>query len=269
MKIIISHDVDHISAWEHSKDLIIPKFIARALIEWCFGYISTSEVKGRLLSVINNKWNQIEELMEFDSSNSIPSTFFIGVMNGCYLAYRKDIASKWIEKIRLKGFDVGVHGIAYNSFNNMFEEYKTFKKISSLDTFGIRMHYLRTTDNTFQNLARIGYVFDSSEKAMKNPYKIETMWEFPLHIMDGYIICRNQRWQNRKFKDIQHITINYLENAQRKGILYFTVLFHDRYFSDTFKTWKEWYIWFVTYCKELGMDFISYRDAILELDNLM
>ena len=50
IKVIISHDVDHITAWEHSKDLIIPKFVARMFVEHGLGYISRCEVKSRLLS---------------------------------------------------------------------------------------------------------------------------------------------------------------------------------------------------------------------------
>ncbi len=32
MKIIISHDVDHITVLEHNRDLIIPKFIVRSFL---------------------------------------------------------------------------------------------------------------------------------------------------------------------------------------------------------------------------------------------
>jgi hypothetical protein len=44
MKIIISHDIDHITVFEHKKDLIIPKFIIRSFIELGLGYISFSEL---------------------------------------------------------------------------------------------------------------------------------------------------------------------------------------------------------------------------------
>lgn len=87
MKIIISHDVDHITVWEHRKDLIIPKFIMRSFIEFTLGYISTSEIRNRFKEFVKNKWQNIKELIEFDRENKIPSTFFIGVANGMGLNY--------------------------------------------------------------------------------------------------------------------------------------------------------------------------------------
>ena len=268
MKIIISHDVDHMTAWEHSKDLIIPKFVLRALIEWHLGYISSGQVKRRLLSLFTNKWDQIEDLMAFDRQNGIPSTFFVGVSNGCYLSYRKDIAGAWIGRIKAQGFDVGVHGIAYDAIGNMKEEHQAFQEISGLNTFGIRMHYLRASLNTLKYLSKTGYTFDSTEMSLKNPYKIGNMWEFPLHVMDGNIFsCNGARWQNRNLEEACQVMMECITAASRAGINYFTLLFHDRYFSDEFKTWRNWYVWFADYCKKSHMDFISFRDAIFEIEN--
>ena len=81
MKIIVSHDVDHIRAWEHKWDLIIPKFIVRNLIEYCSKYISGSEMKYRFRNLVTNKWQNLNELMEFDRRHDIPSTFFVAVDN--------------------------------------------------------------------------------------------------------------------------------------------------------------------------------------------
>lgn len=266
MKIIISHDVDHITAWEHSKDLIIPKFVVRTLIEWSLGYVNGNEMKNRLLSLINNKWNNIESLMKFDRQNGIPSTYFIGVNNGKCLHYRKDKAREWIGNIKSQGFDAGVHGIEFDDSKAMGKEHKEFERMSGLNAFGIRMHYLRRASNTIEVLSRIGYAFDSTEMALKNPYKVGDMWEFPLHVMDGHIFCDDARWQNRNLNEMRQVTMEHLKLAQEAGIRYFTLLFHDRYFSDEFKTFKAWYEWFVSICQESGMPFLSFRDAIAELE---
>jgi len=268
VKVIISHDVDHITAWEHSKDPIIPKFILRAIIEWSLNYITGHELKNRLLSFVSNKWNYIEHLMTFDKQYRIPSTFFIGVNCGKYLCYGKDRAKEWIGRIKNQGFDVGVHGIEYENSTAMTEEYAEFKQISGFNAFGIRMHYLRRTPNTLEFLNKIGYVFDSTEMEMKNPYKIGNMWEFPLHVMDGKICSDGARWQNRNLDEMRQLTMNYLKLAMETDISYFTLLFHDRYFSDEYKTLKAWYVWFVTYCRESGIDFLNYRDAIVELEKI-
>lgn len=57
-----------------------------------------------------------------------------------------------------------------------------------------------------------------------------------------------------------------VEKAEKGNINYLTILFHDRYFSNGFKSWKDWYIWCVNYFKNNAFDFISYRKAIQELE---
>ena len=267
MKIIISHDVDHITVWEHKKDLIVPKFIIRSSIELYLGKICIEEYFLRFKSLVTNKWQNLEKLMQFDKENVIPSTFFIGVSNGVGLRYSLQMAELWTKKIADKGFDVGVHGIAYNNFEKIKEEFEAFKRISSFEKFGIRMHYLRTDENTISFLEKVGYLFDSSIYELRNPFKIGNMWEFPLHIMDGHIFYINSRWQNQTLKQAKDRTKAIVEKAYKNGINYFTILFHDRYFSEEFKSWKEWYIWFITYLRDNRFQFIGYKDAMKELEN--
>ena len=75
-KIIISHDVDHLSSYEHFSDLIIPKFVVRALIEKAKGIISFEELILRYKDTIKGKWNFVCELSDFDKEHNIKSTFF-------------------------------------------------------------------------------------------------------------------------------------------------------------------------------------------------
>jgi len=264
MKIIISHDVDHITVWEHKKDLIIPKFVARSFIEFGLKYISSFELKERFKSLIENKWQNIDELMQFNKINKIPSTFFIGVANGLGLSYSIKKAKFWIKKILREGFDIGVHGISFNNLDNMKNEYEIFKNLSGLEKFGIRMHYLRNSENMLGFLDKAGYLFDSTLYELKNPFKVGNLWEFPLHIMDGYIFYKNSRWQNQTLEQVKDKTKKIIENAYKNGIKYLTILFHDRYFSNSFQSWKNWYIWTIDYLKNSGFEFTSYRDAIKE-----
>ncbi|MFN6946973.1 MAG: hypothetical protein ACK4ND_18665, partial [Cytophagaceae bacterium] len=265
-KVIISHDVDHITVWEHKKDLIIPKFIIRSFIEYITGNISKLELWGRLKSLVKNKWNNIEELMKFNKENNIPSTFFIAVSNGMGLNYSLRDASSWAKKILQEGFDVGVHGISYDVFSDIKKEHEIFVNLTALKKFGIRMHYLRNNDNTLKFLSNTGYLFDSSIFSISNPFKIGNLWEFPLHIMDGYIICKNARWQNQSLQKIKDSTKIIIDTVYNRKIKYLTILFHDRYFNDGFQTWKNWYLWLVEYLKLNKFNFISYREAINELE---
>lgn len=265
MKIIISHDVDHITVWEHKKDWIIPKFIVRSFIEFALGVIASSELKERLKSLVEDQWQNLEALMRFDRDNGVPSTFFVAVSNGRGLSYSTSQAEYWIKKILSQGFDVGVHGIDYKNYANIKKEYEIFSDVSGLEEFGIRMHYLASSNCTLKLLNKCGYFFDSTTYELSNPYRVGELWEFPLHIMDGHILCKGNRWQVRNLGQAQATTQRIMEEASNRGIKYFSILFHDRYFSESFKTWKSWYMWLIEHLKANQKEISSYRNAIEEL----
>ena len=191
MKIIISHDVDHITVWEHKKDIIIPKFLVRNMIELMSGAISGKEGCLRFADLFKNKWHNIEELIDFDRKEHIQSTFFIAVAKGLGLSYSLKDAEFWINRILNERFDVGLHGIAFDDYKKIKGEYKTFKEISKMNEFGIRMHYLRNSQNTLRYLSKANHVFDSTLFELQNPFRIDQLWEFPLHIMDSYFFHKN------------------------------------------------------------------------------
>lgn len=267
LKIIISHDIDHLTATEHLSDLIIPKFIIRSKIEWLTGKISFAEFIKRINNLLKNKWQNIDELMLFNSQNSIPASFFIGVANGKGLSYSTQLAEKWISKITNQGFECGVHGISYNNQQDVTNEYQAFHNISKLNNFGIRMHYLRMTDNTLSYLEHAGYSYDTSEYGFKDAYKINNFWIFPLHIMDGYEIEAGKKWQSRTLAQAKEATMKKIDNVVQKNFRYLTILFHDRYFDDSFSTWKNWYIWLIDWLKQNNFEFLNYSNAIIELEN--
>ncbi len=262
MKVIFSHDIDHISVKEHLTDTIIPKFIIRNNIELLIGKISFKEFSLRINNILKNKWNNILEIIDYNESHYIPGTFFIGVNNGVGLNYSLDLSEKWIRKIIKSGVDCGVHGIAYDNFDEVKKEYNTFKKLSGLDSFGIRMHYLRNDDKTFQNLANAGYLFDTTDYGIKKHYKINNMYEFPLHIMEGYELEAGKKWQSKTTQQAVKSAINKIKIAEANGIEYLTILFHDRYFDDSFLSWKNWYVEITNYCKAQGYEFVNYKQAI-------
>lgn len=266
MKIIISHDVDHITAWEHKRDLIIPKFLARNTMEWTGGMVSGKEFGLRLLSIFKNKWHNIDALINFNKQEMIPSTFFIAVNNGLGLSYSLKDASFWINKILQNNFDVGAHGIAFDSPDSIKVEFEKFKEISLLKNFGIRMHYLRSNNETLEYLENVGYTFDSTLYKLQNPFKIGRLWEFPLQLMDVYLFNRNNRWQNQSLDQVKNFTKIKIEEAYKNKIEYFSILFHSRNFNDAFKSYKDWYVWVIQYLKANKLEFINYRDAINELE---
>lgn len=268
MNIIISHDVDHLYPSDHIlRDLIFPKLWIRSLLEFAKGEIGFHEFYFRLISIFDKRLNRIPEIIEFDKHHKIPSVFFFGMDNILEMSYKKNIAIPWIKFVLENGFDAGVHGVEFENIVKMQSEFNDFKEISNLSSFGIRTHYVRYDNNTFKKMSEVGYLFDTSEFnknkiILRSPYKIGKIWEFPIHIMDGYVMKDNL--ETAKIR-----TIEILDKAIKKGLNYFTFLFHDYLFNDkTYPKQKAYYEWFVDYCKNNTFIFASYKEAIVELEEI-
>jgi len=263
MRIIISHDIDHLSVREHIfKDLIVPKYIIWSLLELVKTKISFKTFLLKIIGLFKkNAWNNLEELLEFDKLNGVRPTFFVAVNNGKGLSYPLQRARGAIELIKKYNFDVGVHGICFNDYGGIKKEYEDFKSISSLNDFGIRMHYLRLKPDTLGNLARAGYLFDTTilSNDLDQEYKINEMTEFPFHLMEGRLLGPRG---NLSLEQVRDTTIKLFEEAERGNKKYLAILFHQNYFGDQFPYHKNWYIWLINYCKEKGYQFVDYKGLL-------
>lgn len=267
MKAIVSHDIDHLTLTEHYlNDTIVPKFFIRTFIELTSGKISVTEFMHRFGDVFKNQWQHIEELHAFNIKNGVPTTYFIGVKRGLGLSYSQQQSEYWIKKMLQLGCRVGVHGIEFASIEKISEEYNLFKRLSLQQSFGTRMHYIRKNESTFTNMAKAGYVFDSSEMDYKAPYKINTMWEFPFQLMDSYVIEKPKQWQSRNFQQSCEESKRVIDKVVQLNLPYLGIDFHDRYFSASHKTWKEWYMWLIEYLRAQKIEFIDFNSAIKELE---
>lgn len=220
----------------------------------------------RLWRTAFGRWENIESLMAFDSSHQVPSTFFVGIQKGRQLAYTQEKAAFWIRRILSEGFDVGVHGIEFENTKDIGQEHGRFLEICGQNGFGVRMHCLARDEGTLNRLAEAEYSFDSSVMSLQAPYRIGRMWELPLQLMDGDIICGQRRWQSRNLCQAKVATLAILDQAIKKELPYFNVLFHDVYYSDGFRTWKKWYEWLVDFLMTGGYPFISFKEAVQELE---
>src|SRR4030042_1390411 len=129
MKIIVSHDVDHLTVREHCKDLIVPKYMTRSLLEWWNHSISFAEYCSRWKELYYGKWQNIHELVQFDRRNQIPTTFFVALHNGLGLSYPAASAIPWIHWMRENKCDVGLHGMAYRTPEDICRENEEVKYI--------------------------------------------------------------------------------------------------------------------------------------------
>lgn len=269
MKIIISHDVDHLYPIDHLlHDLIIPKLWVRSVIHLFQGRISYKTFFNRLGYPFARRYHRIEEVIAKDKEYHIPSAFFFGMERGLGMSYGKKKAERYIHYVRQQGFDAGVHGIAYKDAVKIQKEHNDFRQLSGSGRFGIRMHYVRMDENTINILAESEYLFDTTEfdksgRLFKPPYKIKEMWEFPLYIMDGYIMPPGDLEQGKIN------TLKAIKKAEAENLPYCTILFHDyQYNEQCYPDEKQWYDWLLDYLKENRYEFISYRDAIKELEEL-
>lgn len=265
MKVIVSHDVDHLFLQEHLWDGALIKYGARAVMEWMNGVLTSKEAVLRLGDLFHKQWHHVDELMDFDQENGIPSTFFFGVNRGLGLNYSLAKAKPIIERVMARGFEIGVHGIEYKDEVMIKEEFNRFQNATNLTEFGVRMHYLRMDSNTLAKLSDTGYVFDSSEFVRSEPFCIGNMWELPLHIMDTKEFYEGKAWQYEKIDKIISNTKRKIENLQEEGVSYLSILFHDRYFCSSHKNYKQWYEAIVEFIQSLGVMFIGHSKVIKEL----
>lgn len=264
MKIIVSHDVDHLKWSEHFfRDLYVPKLWARSFKLLLTGVIDLNTFFARINCWSRSRINRLEEVMALERSMGIPATYFFVMRPGLGVAYKPADAAPVIRHLLDAGFDAGVHGMAFDDLAAMKEECETFRSISGLSSFGIRMHYLRSDENTRQKLSQAGYVFDSTEYAIRAPYKEHDMMEFPISVMDVYCV----RPEHRNLDHAKAYTISRLDEAEQSGIEYFTINFHDMLFDPAYKLYMDWFTWVLNLCRERGHTFIRFERAMAAYEN--
>ena len=266
INVIISHDVDHLYGRDHwFRDLIYPKLWVKSAIKCIKKDISPRECLLRMYSCFKRNRHNIEALVDFDRKYGVDSTFFFGVKQGLGMSYKPSEAKKIINQLVHDGVNVGIHGIEYNSFEEISAEKKLYASEYGIEADGIRMHYVRFSQDTFENENQAGYIYDSTEfdkekgYLLKNPYKIGNMWEFPLTIMDGYL--------TQNFEKAKEETLDILEKCKTQGTSFISILFHDYQFCDDFSDMNSWYRWLIEYLyNDENYKFVSFKKAIEELE---
>lgn len=266
MKIILSHDVDHLYWKEHYfRDLSAQKYLIRHGLAFVKKQIDFNILKNRLN--IFGRIHRIPELLDFHDKNNTKACFFFGMEHALGLIYKPSEAAPWIKKISEKGFEVGVHGIAYADKAQIEKEFQTFHRISGLQSFGIRNHYLRMNGYTLEMLSQQGYQFDSTIQGILHPFQINGMWEIPMSMMDASLVPNAQ--SNMNLETWKNAALLRLDDAQEKEIPYFVVNLHDPYFDEKlFPTTFKWYHWLIEEFKNRGLEFITFGQAVNELNKM-
>jgi hypothetical protein len=262
MKILISHDVDHIAMRDHwMHDLFIQRWAAKTILYVMLGKLPVRIGLKRLALVFSGRQHRVPEVMELDRSFGIPSTFFVGMRNGLGMSYPFRAARQMVELIRNEGFAVGVHGVAYDDSQLIAEEHSRFSSIvGPHHPFGVRNHYLRFDARTPEFQKAAGFLYDSSDCGLKPPYESHGMIEFPVCLMDSLIL----RDSSNELSEVKRRTVEELEKGERLKLPYFTVIFHDCYYSDAFPDHQAWYRWLVQYVSD-RYELIDFGRAVQEL----
>lgn len=264
MKVIISHDVDHLFFKEHYRDTFLIAFLKNLLVDIQNG-LPLEIAKKRLDLLKNGRLHNIPEILEFDISFGIKPIFFIATNRGRRLSYKTKDAKRWANWLLKEGACIGLHGIEYQNFEGILMERKLFEIFFNHTPNGVRMHYLKFGSNTLPYLEKAGYIFDSSELGLKKPYKIGNLWEFPISLMDVSLFDRKVWYGKKNFLNLLRKSFRVLEKARENNLEYFVLLFHDFYFSDAFKDRKDWYIAFINHLVQNGFQFVTFREAIADM----
>lgn len=263
MKIILSHDIDHLHWNEHYfKDLYLPGVIFRNTKGLLKKNIPLEVYRERIKCI--GKIHRVSELIDFYNKKHIKTNFFFGMENALHLSYNYKRTKPLIHDLLKNGHKIGVHGIEYKNPVSIKKEFQRFKKVSGLDTFGIRTHYLRLSGYSHHLFDQQGYLFDSSFDCIMHPFKVNKMWEIPISIMDTSLVENAHLnldlnvWKKKTFKR--------LERAKAINLPYFVINSHDTYFSDGFPVIRDWYIWLVELLQSKKYEFVTFEQAIIELN---
>lgn len=253
---IMSHDVDHLSWLEHWRDTYFYKFFLRSAGALAVGGITLKQFAQRFQG---RQLNRVIELYRFNVDNDIPSTFFFGMRRGLGLSYSYKAAGEFISRLHDHGAAIGLHGMAYDSFEGLEDEKRRILEFLPADyPLGIRNHYLRQSTRTKGFMSDLGFLFDSTDYSLTHPYKVGEMWEIPISFMDAGIISQGRN----DFESIRDKTVELFERAESLGLPFFVVNFHDVYFSEAFPTHLRWYRWLATFVKERGVQYTTFIDAV-------
>lgn len=257
MKIILSHDVDHLYGAEHWKDRYWPGVWYRGLNSWLEGSIDLRTYAKR--SWPWQRLERIKEVLAIDQSVGAIPTFFYGVSNGLRLSYSLKSVQPHIDYLINQGIHVGLHGMDYDDLDTMRIEFQAFYLLTGTLPTGIRNHYLRRSKNTLNYMSTIGYSFDSTTYELTSPYRVNGMWEIPISLMDVSLgIDTTFTYKKEQTKLIY-------EKALEKDLPYFVINFHDSYFSIAYPSMKKWYEWFLTIVAQ-NHTFTNFEAAICELN---
>ena len=133
------------------------------------------------------------EFMEIEEKFGTKSTFFFRTTyeNGNVFDYEDEIKLLNNEK-----WEIGLHldPSSVNDIEKISKEKNIIEEIAHCKILGNRVHFLKTDKQLQEKLNKLGFIYDSSVKKIKDDYKEDIGYyiqdkiiEFPITIMDAYL----------------------------------------------------------------------------------
>jgi len=184
------------------------------------------------ITPINKLYRNFSEFMEIEERFGVKSTFFFRTQyeNSDYRDYHDDI-----KEISQNGWEIGLHTdpSSISKIEKIEEEKNSLERITSSKIFGNRVHYLSNDPELPKKLSELGFIYDSSNKKIKNLVssedmgyqKINNIIEFPITLMDAYLFSHMNISEERIISTIEK-TLNLCRQLDSDFNI-MTILWHD------------------------------------------
>jgi len=234
------------------------------------------------LGLVEDFWSKFDHYLEIE--RGLGSTFFVlpfkdspGTDENGYrprmraARYGIDEIKSQLERIRLAGSELGLHGIdAWLDSSKGTEEFKCVSEVARSSEIGVRMHWLFFNQRSPATLEKAGFSYDSSlgyngtigyragtVQAFK-PIGVLKLIELPLHIMDTALFY--PQYLNLSAAEADILMRAMVGNAaQFGGVL--TINWHDRSIAPE-RLWDESYMKLIDCLRANGAWFATGAQAV-------
>ncbi len=181
---------------------------------------------------IENLYYNFPEYMEIEDRFNVRSTFFFRTKyeTGDFNEYENEIKS-----LINGGWEVGLHcdPSSVSDIKKIEFEKKLLEKLTGIPIKANRVHYLKFDEHLPKKLSELGFEYDSSVRNSKDKidksemgyYKIDTLIEFPVTLMDAYLFTHMKLSEDDIIPTIKK-TLDYSRKLDYDNNV-ITILWHD------------------------------------------
>jgi peptidoglycan/xylan/chitin deacetylase (PgdA/CDA1 family) len=257
--VCLSHDVDHLSLREHFVDGFLVRYVGRSLqhsITQRDGVHALARAVRGIAQTIggNDPWETLEAVLDAERRAGVRSTWFMVMRPGLGVNYAPMAAARAVKTLIDANQDVALHGQAADDGAALEAEVETLERLLGRPVMGVRMHYLRLTEQAVEAMVKAGIKYDSSgmKRGMRDTRNLDLQgprWlrpgliEVPLHVMDSTLF--SVTGLGMRLSEAIDYTRQLLRHAADSGGL-LVVNLHPNYYSSTSPMIGHWYDWLLS-----------------------